>query len=109
MPMRVSICSKRKLICGMIQKFLKQTFTVGDKVLLFNSYLKLFPRMLRSRWKGPYEIEEVYNSESIHLNGVKYSPWIVNGQCLKLYLTNEQKEEREVEEVSFITIEEAET
>src|SRR6266536_1395424 len=34
------------------RKILKQTFTVGDKVLLFNSRLKLFPRKLRSSWEG---------------------------------------------------------
>ena len=80
------------------RKILKRTFTAGDKVLLFNSRLKLFPGKLRSRWEGPYEIEEVYNSGAVRLKGGKDAPWIVNGQRLKLYLADEQKEEREVEE-----------
>jgi transposase InsO family protein len=88
------------------RKILKRTFTVGDKVLLFNSCLKLFPGKLRSRWDGPYEIEEVYNSRAIHLKGGKNGPWIVNGQRLKIYLADEQ--ERNIEEVSFLTIEQAE-
>jgi hypothetical protein len=90
------------------RNILKRTFTAGDKVLLFNSRLKLFPGKLRSRWDGPYEIEEVYNSGAGCLKGGKNGPWIVNGQCLKIYLANEQKEERGIEEVSLLTIEQAE-
>jgi hypothetical protein len=68
----------------------------------------LFTGKLRSRWEGPYEIEVVYNSGAVRLKGGKDGPWIVNGQRLKPYLADEQKEEREVEEVSFLTIEQAE-
>ena len=32
----------------------------GQKVLLFNSRLKLFPGKLKSRWSGPFEIDQVY-------------------------------------------------
>ena len=31
----------------------RREFKIGDKVLLFNSRLKLFPSKLRSRWSGP--------------------------------------------------------
>ena len=37
-------------------KILKQTFAMGDEVLLCKSCLKLFPGKLRSLWEGPYEI-----------------------------------------------------
>lgn len=49
--------------------------------------------------------EEVYNSRAVRLKGGKDIPWIVTGQCLKLYLVDEQLEE---EEINFITVEEAE-
>jgi hypothetical protein len=90
------------------RKILKRTFTAGDKFLLFNSRLKLFPGKLMSCWEGPYEIEEVYNSGAIRIKGGKDGPWIVNEQRLKLYLADEKKEKQEVEEVSFLTIEQTE-
>ncbi|XP_076955797.1 uncharacterized protein LOC143630760 [Bidens hawaiensis] len=35
-------------------------FKKGDKVLLFNSCLKLFAGKLRSKWTGPYLVKEVF-------------------------------------------------
>lgn len=35
----------------------RKEFHVGDKVLLFNSRLKLFHKKLRSRWFGPFVIK----------------------------------------------------
>ncbi|XP_076935917.1 uncharacterized protein LOC143602814 [Bidens hawaiensis] len=35
-------------------------FKKGDKVLLFNSRLKLFAGKLRSKWTGPYLVKEVF-------------------------------------------------
>ncbi|CAA7045583.1 unnamed protein product [Microthlaspi erraticum] len=35
-------------------------FKVGDSVLLFNSKLRLFPGKLRSKWSGPFKIDEFY-------------------------------------------------
>nr|XP_025616816.1 uncharacterized protein K02A2.6-like [Arachis hypogaea] len=37
----------------------QRTFEPGQKVLLFNSRLKIFPGKLRSRWTGPYTITKV--------------------------------------------------
>jgi dTDP-4-amino-4,6-dideoxygalactose transaminase len=35
----------------------KKSFTLGDKVLLFNFRVKLFGhRKLRSKWEGPYTV-----------------------------------------------------
>jgi hypothetical protein len=50
----------------------------------------MFQGKLRSKWEGPYEIEEVYNLGAIILQGGKGTPWIVNGQRLKPYLADEQ-------------------
>ncbi|KAL2505875.1 Uncharacterized protein Adt_21496 [Abeliophyllum distichum] len=38
----------------------KRQFEAGQKVLLFNSRLKLFPGKLRSRWSGPFIVVKVY-------------------------------------------------
>lgn len=36
------------------------SFYVGQKVLLYNSRLKLFLGKLRSKWNGPYEIVKIF-------------------------------------------------
>ena len=38
---------------------LRKEFKVGDKVLIFNSKLKLFPSKLRLRWSGPVPVTSV--------------------------------------------------
>ena len=38
------------------KKLVRKTFEVGQKVLLFDSRLKLFLGKLKSRWCGPFEV-----------------------------------------------------
>ncbi|XP_026410546.1 uncharacterized protein LOC113305758 [Papaver somniferum] len=38
----------------------RNSFTPGQKVLLYNSRLHLFPGKLRSRWTGPFYVKTVY-------------------------------------------------
>ena len=40
------------------QKILRREFKAGEQVLLYNSRLKLFPGKLKSRWSGPYTVEQ---------------------------------------------------
>jgi len=42
------------------QKILRKEFYEGQKVLLFNSKLKLMAGKLRSKWDGPYVITKVF-------------------------------------------------
>ncbi|XP_021719378.1 uncharacterized protein LOC110687058 [Chenopodium quinoa] len=37
----------------------KREFNNGDKVLLYNSRLRLFPGKLKSRWSGPFTVTDV--------------------------------------------------
>ncbi|CAN6583747.1 unnamed protein product [Malus baccata var. baccata] len=37
-----------------------KTFSIGQKVLLFNSRLRLFPGKLRSKWVGPFIVTNVF-------------------------------------------------
>jgi hypothetical protein len=67
----------------------KKEIIVGQKVLLFNSRLKLMPGKLKSRWTGPFEVI------SINTNGVFeiYNPktnniFKVNGYHLKPFYEN---------------------
>nr|GEV27017.1 reverse transcriptase domain-containing protein [Tanacetum cinerariifolium] len=36
-----------------------RVFNIGDRVLLFNSRLKIFSGKLKSRWSGPFTISQV--------------------------------------------------
>ncbi|XP_035837052.1 uncharacterized protein LOC118484986 [Helianthus annuus] len=54
-------------------------FKVGDKVLLFNSRLKLIAGKLKSRWNGPYVVKEVFPYGTVELyDEVDKGVWKVN-------------------------------
>nr|GEW71124.1 reverse transcriptase domain-containing protein [Tanacetum cinerariifolium] len=48
-------------------KIKNRIFDVGDRVLLFNSRLKIFSRKLKSRWSGPFTITQVFPYGTIEL------------------------------------------
>ncbi|XP_074292809.1 uncharacterized protein LOC141619688 [Silene latifolia] len=64
---------------------LQRKFHIGEKVLLFNSRLYLFPGKLRSRWSGPFTVVEVNKFGSGTLQTDKGETFTVNGQRLKIY------------------------
>ncbi|GJZ29827.1 hypothetical protein Tco_0574474 [Tanacetum coccineum] len=41
-------------------KIKNRVFNVGDRVLLFNSRLKIFSGKLKSRWSGPFTVVQLY-------------------------------------------------
>ncbi|CAL1370153.1 unnamed protein product [Linum trigynum] len=61
-------------------------FQVGDRVLLFNARLKLFPGKLRSRWSGPFMVTQVFLHGAVEISNAQTEPFKVNGHLLKLYL-----------------------
>ncbi|KAL0453840.1 UNVERIFIED_CONTAM: hypothetical protein Slati_1362100 [Sesamum latifolium] len=64
-------------------------FSEGDKVLLFNSRLKLFQGKLRSKWSGPYTVTHVFPHWAVELLGEK-GPFKVNDHRLKHYIEGAQ-------------------
>jgi len=66
-------------------RIFKRDMKVGDKVLLFNSRLKLFPEKLKSRWSGPFEIVTTYPYGDFELKNDSGECFKVNGHRLKLY------------------------
>ena len=66
-----------------------RTFQVGDKVLLFNSRLKLFPGKLKSRWSGPFNVTKVFPYGALEIQQGDSSPFKVNGQRVKHYYGGE--------------------
>ncbi|XP_022843362.1 uncharacterized protein LOC111366913 [Olea europaea var. sylvestris] len=63
----------------------RREFTVGQKVLLYNSRLKLFPRKLRSRWSGLYTITQIFPHGTVEITHDSKGTFKVNGQRLKHY------------------------
>ena len=79
--------SKAKMKIRHDQQIHRKTFHVGQKVLLYNSRLHLFPGKLRSRWSGPYQITEIFPHGAIGVQNPKNDMFFkVNGQRLKPYV-----------------------
>ena len=71
------------------KKILTKTFNVGQKVLLYNSRLYLFPGKLRSRWSGLFIVKHVYPYGACDIENPKNdNVFKVNGHRLKVYFDN---------------------
>ena len=68
------------------QKIMRREFKAREKVLLYNSRLKLFPGKLKSRWSGPYTVVTSTPFGAVTLKDEFGSEFKVNGQRLKHYL-----------------------
>ena len=68
------------------KKLMRREFYKGQKVFLFNSKLKLFPRKLRSRWFGTFEVTNVLPFGAIKVTHPIKKTFKVNGQRLKPYI-----------------------
>ncbi|GJR11025.1 reverse transcriptase domain-containing protein [Tanacetum coccineum] len=72
----------------------------GDKVLLYNSRLKMYPGKLKSKWSGPNIVKTVYPIWAIEITDKDGFSFKVNGQRLKKYYGgNIDKEDDEVIEL----------
>nr|GEY99859.1 reverse transcriptase domain-containing protein [Tanacetum cinerariifolium] len=60
-------------------------FNIDDRVLLFNSRLKIFSSKLKSRWFGPYTISHVFPYGTVELSQPDGPNFKVNGHRLKHY------------------------
>ena len=62
-------------------------FQRGQRVLLYESKLHIFSGKLKSRWKGPFTIQQVYSNGVVELlNSNITESFKVNGQHLKPFL-----------------------
>nr|GEU73899.1 reverse transcriptase domain-containing protein [Tanacetum cinerariifolium] len=66
-------------------KIKNHVFNIGDRVLLFNSRLKIFSGKLKSRWSGPFTISQVYPYGTIELSQPDGPNFKVNGHRVKRY------------------------
>ncbi|GJX09441.1 reverse transcriptase domain-containing protein [Tanacetum coccineum] len=66
-------------------KIKNHIFNVGDRVLLFNSRLKIFFGKLKTRWSGPFTITKVFPYGTIELSQPDGPNFKVNGHRVKHY------------------------
>ncbi|GJW92057.1 reverse transcriptase domain-containing protein [Tanacetum coccineum] len=66
-------------------KIKNRVFNVGDRVLLFNSQLKIFLGKLKTRWTGPFTVAQVFPYGTIELSQTDRPNFKVNGHRLKHY------------------------
>ncbi|XP_070055039.1 uncharacterized protein [Nicotiana tomentosiformis] len=61
-------------------------FKACDLMLLFNSRLWMFPRKLKSKWSGPFEVVRVTPFGALDLKNKNDEVFRVNGHQIKYYL-----------------------
>ncbi|GJV05398.1 hypothetical protein Tco_1343054 [Tanacetum coccineum] len=66
-------------------KIKNRVFNVGDRVLLFNSRLKIFSGKLKTRWTGPFTVTQVFPYGTIELSQDDGPNFKVNGHRRKHY------------------------
>nr|GEX03064.1 reverse transcriptase domain-containing protein [Tanacetum cinerariifolium] len=66
-------------------KIKDRVFNVGDRVLLFNTRLKIFSGKLKTRWSGPFSITQVFPYGTVELSQTDKPNFTVNGHRLKHY------------------------
>nr|GEV20176.1 reverse transcriptase domain-containing protein [Tanacetum cinerariifolium] len=66
-------------------KIKDRVINIGDRVLLFNSRLKIFFGKLKSHWSGPFTISQVYPYGTVELSQPDGPNFKVNGHRLKHY------------------------
>ena len=72
-------------------------FRKGQRVLLYDLRLHIFPRKLKSRWIGPFIIHQVHLNEVVELlNSNGTDIFKVNGHCLKPFIESFKQEKEEI-------------
>ncbi|GJR76919.1 hypothetical protein Tco_0089284 [Tanacetum coccineum] len=65
-------------------KIKNRVFNVGDRVLLFNSRLKIFSGKLKTRWTGQFTVTKVFPYGTVELSQTDEPNFKVNGHRLKI-------------------------
>lgn len=81
-------------------------FKPGDKVLMFNSRVKLFGHgKLKSKWEGPFNVIDTSSHGAITLRDDSGNIFKVNGQRLKIFLEPDEILDEEVDVIELIDYE----
>ncbi|CAM8961040.1 unnamed protein product [Rhodiola kirilowii] len=63
----------------------RRKFSRGERVLLYNSRLRLFTGKLRTNWSGPYTVVRAYPDDHVELSTKGEKSMVFDGQRLKHY------------------------
>ena len=67
-----------------------KNFNEGERVLLYDFKLHLFPGKLKSRWTGPFIVQQAYPNGSVDLLNPNDNRVLkVNGQRVKPYFVQQ--------------------
>ncbi|GJW22634.1 hypothetical protein Tco_0033256 [Tanacetum coccineum] len=66
-------------------KIKNREFHIGDRVLLFNSRLKIFSSKLKSRWSRTFTVAKVFPYRTVELSQPNGPNFKVNGHRIKHY------------------------
>nr|GFD09069.1 reverse transcriptase domain-containing protein [Tanacetum cinerariifolium] len=80
-----SLISKEKTKKLHESKIKNRIFNVGDRVLLFNSRLKIFLGNLKTYWSGPFTITKVFPYGNVELSQLDGPNFKVDGHHVKHY------------------------
>ena len=80
-----------------------KNFNPGDKVLLFNSRVKLFGHgKLQRKWQGPYHVIDTSPHGAITIQDDDSNAYKVNGQRLKLFLDHNKALDEEIDMLDLV-------
>ena len=76
------------------KNIIRKTFEPHQKVLLYSSRLHIFPGKLRSSWTEPFIVKVVHPYGAVEIENLENGKLFkVNGQCLKPFLENFNRQE----------------
>ncbi|XP_028800377.1 uncharacterized protein LOC114755676 [Neltuma alba] len=96
---RLNAYESTRLYKEQTKKIIPKVFEVGQKVLLHNSKLRLFPSKLKSHWLGPFTVVQAANYGAVELENEKGKRFHANGHRLKHYWGG--KVDRQVSTIYF--------
>ncbi|GJZ31180.1 hypothetical protein Tco_0576227 [Tanacetum coccineum] len=82
-------------------KIKNRIFNVGDRVLLFNSRLKIFSGKLKTRWSGPFTITKVFPYGNIALSQLMVETLCVIVPSCEAFNTEGTCHQRKVQDLHF--------
>ena len=72
-------------------------FHKGQRVLFYDSKLHIFSGKLKTRWIGPFTIQQVYSNGEVELlDSNNTGSFKVNGQRLKPFLESFSRDKEEI-------------
>jgi len=85
----------------------QKEFKEGDKVLLFNSRVKLFGKCkLHSKWEGPFTVVNSLTHGAITIQDNDGNTFKVNGQRLEVFLEPSHDINQEIDEINLVSFDE---